>query len=456
MNSLTPVALEYHQDALSIIASHIITEQQENLPRLNDVLIIIPDYQARHRLTRLLATEAEKRGFSALLPPQISTLRDYIEKNITLGTAILPAEQRSLVLMEALQQHKQLFNHANLWTAGDALLKLFDQLTLYQSTLPESLDDFIQQLEQAYGCTTDEIQHLGHEARLIHTLWQAWHHQLEANDNVDNNAAYLIKLARAIAHPMTFKALYLVHHQDFLPAESQWLDHARQTYPGCEFFYSYEQEGMHDTPDKPALGEFLDRVLEHNDVDLRHRAISFRLQQETSPAKNHIRHYKAPGFEEEARAISIQIRQWRLQNIKRVGLIIEDRQLARRIRALLDRANIALRDAGGWALSTTSAAALLESWLVAIEEDFAYKPLLTVIKSPFFLVSTERLEAVHHFEYDIIRHENITRDLSRYRNAISSRLRRQNSPASNTSEALYGLIDDIENAAQPLNALLKR
>ena len=59
---------------------------------------------------------------------------------------------------------------------------------------------------------------------------------------------------------------------------------------------------------------------------------------------------------------------------------------------LLDRAGITLQDSGGWALSTTSAAAALECWLQTVEEDFAHQPLLAVLKSPFIFPDNEREE----------------------------------------------------------------
>ena len=42
-----------------------------------------------------------------------------------------------------------------------------------------------------------------------------------------------------------------------------------------------------------------------------------------------------------------------------------DRKLVRRLRAVLEHANIAVNDAAGWALATTSAAVVIEWWLTA-------------------------------------------------------------------------------------------
>src|SRR5690606_5726489 len=91
----------------------------------------------------------------------------------------------------------------------------------------------------------------------------------------------------------------------------------------------------------------------------------------------------ADDAEHEARAVDLQIRRWWLAGHRRIALVTEDRKLARRVRALLARAGLALNDTVGWALSTTSAAAALERWLEAVEESFRASPLLDVLKSPF-------------------------------------------------------------------------
>jgi len=74
---------------------------------------------------------------------------------------------------------------------------------------------------------------------------------------------------------------------------------------------------------------------------------------------------RCPGFEDEAQAAAAQV----LVHLERgehpVALIGLDRQLVRRIRALLERQNVPLADETGWTLSTTRAAALVMAMLRA-------------------------------------------------------------------------------------------
>jgi ATP-dependent helicase/nuclease subunit B len=68
-----------------------------------------------------------------------------------------------------------------------------------------------------------------------------------------------------------------------------------------------------------------------------------------------------------------------------IALVALDRMTARRVRALLDRAGIAVADEAGWKLSTTSAAAALMRWIDLVLADFAHAELLDWLQSPFTL-----------------------------------------------------------------------
>lgn len=86
-------------------------------------------------------------------------------------------------------------------------------------------------------------------------------------------------------------------------------------------------------------------------------------------------------FEEEAqRAAAAVIEQLNLGH-QPVALIAQDRALVRRIRALLDRQGIPLRDETGWKLSTTRAAASVHSLLECAKHDASSDALLDLLKA---------------------------------------------------------------------------
>ncbi len=152
------------------------------------------------------------------------------------------------------------------------------------------------------------------------------------------------------------------------------------------------------------------------------------------------------------------MRLWLLQGKRNIGIVSEDRKLSRRVRALLERANVFIQDLAGWSLATTSAAAVLERWLQCIEEDFDYRPMLDWLKSHFFrseLEMDDQLESIYRLENDIILHENISHGIQRYRKQLEYRLHRlQNWPA-NTYGDIERLLNQLEKASHYLLQLYR-
>ncbi|HEY2188084.1 MAG TPA: hypothetical protein VGH48_05930, partial [Caldimonas sp.] len=101
------------------------------------------------------------------------------------------------------------------------------------------------------------------------------------------------------------------------------------------------------------------------------------------------------GFEDEASAAAAQI----LAHIERgetpVALIAQDRVLVRRIRALLERQGVVLRDETGWKLATTRAGASIMAILLAVRRDAAADTWLDWLKSaPFGATRASALESL--------------------------------------------------------------
>ena len=140
------------------------------------------------------------------------------------------------------------------------------------------------------------------------------------------------------------------------------------------------------------------------------RSDSTRARSPQSPLAEGMEIFAASSAEQEALAIDLQVRRWLLEGRQPLGIVTEDRRLARRVRALLERSGIHLQDSGGWALSTTSAAAALERWLETVEEDFDHQPLLDVLKSPFIFPDVDpdlHGSRVYRLEQDRITSYNV-------------------------------------------------
>ena len=462
----------YHTNLSPVLAQQIIQDWEKQLPILDNIVILMPNFHASTQLREHITLAAEKRGYEALLGPQIYTLKDYIEKNTLLDQKRIPSESRELILIQALEQNRGLFGEQNLLTIAYALLELFDELTRQQISLPANVEDFILQLETAYQCSDTKITALSQEATIIHTLWQAWHEQLNADNILDLETHYQLKLNKNLQqNDHTF--FYIAGYYEFLPSEIQWIKSRLKNGSVSLFFHGESEDlGLHPSSTlhrlisqlaiSPEVFEqenpvtaFLDAVYYNDQIQFQQRAEKIKQDIPNSPIKDRISSFEGQSFEEEARAIELQVRAWMAENIKHIALIIEDRMLARRVRALLEQSGIGLKDMEGWALSTSSAASIIESWLQTIEENFHHLPLLDVIKSPFALGNFDvDNEATYRFEQDIVHRENISSDLNRYRKACLHRQHRLNAKNLKTSEHIITLLNHIESAAKPLQQYL--
>lgn len=461
----------YGEDVLDATAQWLCREQAGELPFLQHWVVLLADLQFAPRLRDALEHRAREQGHGALLGPVVDTFPQWLARNIPLPVPVLSRPAQELVLVEALKSHGGLLGEEDPWRLGDHLLELFAELTLHRIPLETSLEAFQARLQRAYGIPGEAPASLSDEAQILHRLWGAWHSQLAAEGALDPAAAHLQRLQQGLGDLSGQTRLVLVGTQDLSEPELQWCarraeegrllwvlqgDPDERTYhPGAPAQRIMEHldlppptwEGL------PALTECLNRAFDYGDKTLPARAATQRRRCPQSPLQGRICLLECVHAEQEARAVSLQVRRWALQGAKRIGVVTEDRRLARRARALLERAGIDLDDSGGWALSTTSAAAVVERWFESVEEDFDHRPLLDVLKSPFLFDEDQgeaHLAAVYRFEQDIVRHEQIARGMRRYRSHLEYRMERLEHWPASAADALRGLLDRVEHAAEPL------
>lgn len=468
----------YSDSLLEITAQHVLKTYRAQLPDLSKVIILLPDMQQAPLLREHLLQLAEQEGFNALVGPSITTLKNWSKDFIDQAQQTLLCDyERELILVEAVREHLAVFGGGNPWQVAEALLPLFDELTQQNFKLPDDLDIFIDRITQAYGSSGDDYQHLTREAKLVFTLWHAWHQQLEASNSLDANTAYLISLQASLGQLSNDVHLYLVGQRPNLPAEQQWLSELikrdQLTWITAGQLEADQQPHLtpetalskliHDLPiprqqqeETAPAGLFFNALFSEQQQSLLERAKHFSSKHPSSPIKQHLAIFHAHGAEEEARAIELQVRIWLLAGKKRIGIVTENRKQARRVRALLERASVQATDRAGWALSTTSAATVLERWLQCIEEDFAHQPLLDLLKSPFIFPEKDReaqLALTYRFERDIVFYENIGQGLERYQQQIPRRQQRLPENLHADLDAIGELLSQLEQAAEKLLAL---
>ncbi len=473
--------LPFSSDPLEELAKQLLLDHRQQLPRLETITVLLPDAAQAPRLRQLLLQQAESLGHNALLGPRILAWRHWVSEQHVTEQASISDYRRELILVQALRKHSKLFGNANHWALADSLLQLFDELTLNQTGLPEDLDEFHQRVAKGYGLAPHTITAMEREAQLIHTLWQAWHQELDARNLIDRNARYLLQLATTLPQPPA-TPIYLFTPLTHCAAEREWLAGMAQQHQVKLFLHGHlsqtlpEESLLH--PEAPLqrllatmgaeqmtcqgdsdYSQMLDQIFAAaTETPLRQRALDFASRVAASPLTDRLARFAANDDEEEARAVELQVRRWLLQGKNRIGIVCENRRLARRVRALLERADVPVEDAAGWALSTTSAAAMLERWLQCIEEDFPHLAMLDLLKSPFFCTEEQReahLADVYVLERDIVLHENIGSGLARYRRHLKYRQHRLMPELAARLEPVDALLAQLETAAKPMQAFVK-
>lgn len=470
--------IAFGRDPLLAAARQILAYHQDTLPDLSRCQILIADNQCAAGLRAALLDEAEKRGFSALLGPNINRLDNWLLRFSDPDQAILRHPAQELILGEALRHAQQLYSDTDPWLLADQLLTLFEELSHNQSPLTDTLDSFQQTLQQAYGLPQPSAA-LQQEAYILHTLWQAWRQQLDDENATDPASAYLSCLRHSLDQVLE-EELWLLGFTGFSGAELHWL---QQLLDGgrAHLLLHGSAMGTGNHPDAPlrritaqigiegggndthtdlqtdAYTAFMQALYATGGGHLKQRAEAFAKRFPIDPVAPRLCTLCTDNPEMEAQAVALQVRRWLLDGHQPIAIVSEDRRLARRIRAMLEASDIQLDDPAGWALSTTSAAAIVERWLETVEEDFACGPMLDVLKSPF--LNTEpgdrHLALVRRLEQDIVLHENIARGLERYRRHLDLRSERLPGDWSeHVHRDLHALLNRLDHAAAPLIPLL--
>jgi len=365
------------------VAHHILAQHAHEIPDLRRAVVLLPNYHAAQPLAQALARMAKR---PALLLPQMLTLNDWAQA-LPLASPITPDTCRATTLYQALRARKW-FADADLWGIASELLGLLDELTQHRVTLPQDEADFLAQLEQAYQAKRNASMQF--EARVVHELWYA----MSASGELDAARAYQQRLAQLAQQAEA--PLYVLVASSLAVPEARFLEAYAEQAPVVVFDLR-----------EMAAGEASCAVLHAPSSHLREQAAHLREHFPDAALTNRLRLFGAHSLEQEARAAEVQVRRWLLAGKKNIALVAQDRLVARRVRALLERAGVLVSDESGWTLSTLSASTVLMRWLDALQSDFYYQDLLDLLKSPFIFAdqnSSARKQAVFQLEQLVRKH----------------------------------------------------
>ncbi|EJM98585.1 PD-(D/E)XK nuclease family protein [Herbaspirillum sp. YR522] len=330
-------------------------------------------------------------GLLAMLPPDAS--------------AAPPESERLMQLYAQLREHgwlKKMFSarrNADLLPLAQTLLALSDELTL--ALLPEiragagAADVGRDRWRQALATLLEPLAPNAHgmlsdEAQLVWTVWKS---QLDGSDRLVQRFDALLRLATHADLPLVWIS----------PTAPEALD--------CAFLQAYARR-------QPVcvLGMDWSGVGLAGPAALYAAAWPELLQDDAVPSPLPARLPPLPqlcaaaDLEDAAVQGARIVLRWLEQGKGEIAVVAQDRVPARRLRALLERAQVVVADETGWKLSTTRAAAALAAWNDLVAARGETGALLDLLKSPFVFASDpERGERIMRIEARL-RRNNIAGD----------------------------------------------
>jgi ATP-dependent helicase/nuclease subunit B len=349
-------------------------------PELRDfsaMRVLVPGFIHAQCLKSALAEVLQH----AFIPPRITTLSSWVRMlpPDEAESGVPSQSERLMSLYAELRQHawlKKLFSarrNTDLLPLAQVLLTLFDELT--EALLPSmQLEPDV--AEERWQAALDQLplparNILSDEAQLVWTLWKS---QLGNTDTTAVCHARMMQLAEQADSPLIWinpvpanalQEAFLGAYAEQQPVLRINLDWHAPAVPGV--FASAWTEMLEE--------EGRDSWFAGAPVDV-HRPDGLSLCPSAS-------------LEEEAQRGAQLVVNWLHEGRERIAIIAQDRVVARRIRALLERAQVYVTDETGWKLSTTRTAAALAALLDVVSTRGDTIALLDLLKSPFLFPEME-------------------------------------------------------------------
>lgn len=378
---LAPTLISPHADFWAIVARQMHAEAGALL----DYQVIVPAFSQAQCLKQALAKQV--RG--ALLAPRIHTLDAWLALQAHVE---LPANsQRLLALYGQLREHgwlKKLFaasDSIDLLPLANTLLELCDELS--NALLPALAGNIgasagqraagrldarwqqaLQQLVQQMGLPARQL--LSEEAQLVWTIWKA---QVDADDPALLRLQAMLRLASEARRPLLW-----VHPVQPDPMQQLFLEAYARVQPVRVITLDWQASALNPLFCR-AWPELLQAAPGALGPDF--AAPDFATPAVATPGALAL--CPAASLEQEAQQGAMQVLDWLQQGKSHIAIVAQDRVVARRIRALLERAKVWVFDETGWKLSTTRAAAALAAWFEVLASGGEVSALLDLLKSPF-------------------------------------------------------------------------
>ncbi len=377
-------------------------------PDLRGIILLLPNFHAAQPLAQALIRVAQR---PVLLLPQMVTLNEWAQ-SVPLSVPVANDSQRSALLYQQLRKLKW-FENADMWSMTQELLRLFDELTHSLRDLPDDAESFALAVQQAYQARQNATLQL--EARLVFELWNV----MQQGDELDKARAYQQRLAMLALQAN--RPLYVLRVSEWDVVEQRFLDEYERR-AAVRVFDLREMDSLSPGPSPvngrgepynsplPFTGEGLGEITSDLPASGLSRMASSSLRVRAPLF------FAATSLEQEARAAAMQVRCWLAEGKRDIAIVAQDRVVARRTRALLERSEVLVADETGWTFATLSVSTVLDRWLTALQSDFYHHDLLDLLKSPFIfadMTASERKSSVYQLE-QLLRKQGVVAGLEKF------------------------------------------
>ena len=339
----------------------------------------------------LLKAALSRQLAGSFIPPRITTLEAWLEMLPPDADSASPQADgaRIMALYAELRQHgwlKKLFaarRNTDLLPLAQTLLCLADELT--QTLLPSVRISPSAARERWLAA----LAHLPVSARTLlseeaQLVWSIWQSQLEGNDACVVRYARMMRLAAAAQEPLVW-----VTPVEPEPMHLSFLQAYARRQPVLPVMLDWRRQALH--PAYPAAWKELSQGGEDCGLSADSASLDKAEDMSFESSCDAILATSLPGIalcaasslEDEAQRGAQTVIDWLASGKTNIAIVAQDRVAARRIRALLERAQVFVADETGWKLSTTRAAAALAAWCDVVASDAQTISLLDLFKSPY-------------------------------------------------------------------------
>lgn len=343
------------------------------------------------------AALAQAIGAGAFIPPRIVPLDAWARYPLFTGVA------GRVELFNALRDSDWVRSSfggqpAALWSLAGAVAQLSDELTWLAASDPAALDGRLRaSLNRHYFWRAERV--LDPQAQLVLRLWHA---RRDADDGPARALAELQARAATCRGPVVYVAAGLLDGARAAPP-TRWEHAFVERWAQGANLLLIAADVAAAVAARPVLAAAWPELTDAADnAPIRARAATVRAALGRHGGDQGSAHESMPRpltilcattLEETAIGVAQQVLVWRRAGVESIALVALDRLIARRVRALLERAQVRVRDESGWRLSTTSAAAAVMRWYDLVADDLYWRDVLDWLKSTFTLHGRTRKRA---------------------------------------------------------------